>query len=533
MRSAYGFKFGSAALLQLLLPFSLAGLSNAGQNAYQALLAQNGAEAPEAPAPAAVRLEAPRVNTGDLRAIKALSDEQMYAATNDQKLAMLSTLIKNSHPNQNDQDSQDYDQEETEKAIMRLLGSAQDDASFDRLFYNTDQTALFNSVSYSPDIKKMAARHLAATVPGDWAGLGRYVDTVDATRSAGRNFVEFMIDGGSVLGPAEASIDGAKKSIHIEVYQLQGDDIGWAVGKKLAAKAKEGVKVRVVIDQYGSAVDKDPEVQKLLAFMNANGVEARQHKSGFLTGHRDHRKVMVIDGDTGFTGGMNIGSLYQQKWHDQQTFVSGPAVADLQKAFVEKWQASGGVIPAGEELYPPLQEVSTGVETRVVTHRGGADQNIKAMYLRAISTAQRSIRIANPYFVDPEIVKVLVKAAGRGVKVQIVEPEDNDMKIVQRGSRAFYPDLLKAGVEIYEYQGRMAHEKVAVMDGYWVTCGSSNLDSRSLVVNDELNLMVFDAGLARYVESQLFDNDIKNSKRITSYSPDLQEHLDAALHGWL
>jgi len=356
---------------------------------------------------------------------------------------------------------------------------------------------------------------------------------VDATRSSGKNLVEFMIDGEGVIEPAVAAIDSAKKSIHIEVYQLQGDEYGWGVAKKLVAKVKEGVKVRIVIDQQGSEVSKDPEVQKILDFLNANGAEAREHKSNFITGHRDHRKVMVIDGDTGFTGGMNIGKWYQQDWHDQQTLVMGPAVAALQAAFVEKWQASGGAIDAREDLYPPLSEAPRGAETRVVTHRGGLDQNIKAMYLRAISTAQKSIRIANPYFVDPEIVKVLSAAARRGVRVQVVMPEDNDMKIVQRGSRAYYPDLLKAGVEIYEYQGRMAHEKVAVIDGYWLTCGSSNLDSRSLVINDELNLMVLDADLAQYVERNLFDNDILKSKRITSYSPNLQEQIDAALHGWL
>ncbi len=532
MANTSGFKTVTAVLLQILVPLTVPGMSSAGQDAYQLLL-NTGKTAVPAPVPAAAPVEAPKVNTRDLSAVLALNDSQMYASSNDQKLEMLNTLVKYSHPNQNSQDSQDYQQEQTEKAIFRLLGSAQDDGVFDRMFYNTDQTRLFNSVSYSPDIKKMAARHLAATVPGDWAGLARYVDTVDATRSSGKNLVEFMIDGKGVMAPAGAAIRSAKKSIHIEIYQLQGDEYGWGLAKILAAKAKEGVKVRVVVDQYGSEVDKDQEVQKILAFINANGMEARQHKSNFLSGHRDHRKVVVIDGDTGFTGGMNVGKLYQHDWHDQQTLVMGPAVAALQTAFMEKWYASGGQFADGEDLFPALSEAPNGVETRVVTHRGGQDQNIKAMYLRAISTAQKSIRIANPYFVDPEIVKVLSAVARRGVKVQIITPEDNDMKIVQRGSREDYPDMLKAGVEIYEYQGRMAHEKVAVIDSYWLTCGSSNLDSRSLVINDELNLMVTDSGLAQYVEKNLFDPDILSSKRITEYTPNLEEHIDAALHGWL
>ena len=157
----------------------------------------------------------------------------------------------------------------------------------------------------------------------------------------------------------------------------------------------------------------------------------------------------------------------------------GPAVAALQDAFLEKWKANGGETGSEEDLYPPLREVENGAETRVVMHRGGQDQNIKAMYLRAFATAQKSIRIANPYFADPEIVKALSAAALRGVRVQVVLPEDNDIKIIQRGSRSYYPEMLKAGIEIYEYQGRMAHEKVAVIDGYWSTFGSSNLDSRT------------------------------------------------------
>ena len=532
MMSAKRLKIGSAVLLQILVPFTLPGLSTAGQNAYETLISQTESSALQAPEPTLAVVEAPRINTRDARAVAAMDGADMRAASDAQRLEMLKTLIKRSRPVQGNQENQDYEQEGIEKAIVRLLASAPDSASFDRMFYNVDQGALFNSVSYSGDIKKMAARHLASTAPGDWAGLARYVDTVADTRSSGRNTVQFLIDGG-VMEPAIAAIDAAKKSIHIDVYQMQADNIGWGLARKLAEKAKAGVKVRVLVDQYGSSVDKLPEVAKLLAFLCVNGVEARVHKSPFLSGHRDHRKVMVIDGDTGFTGGMNIGKSYQVDWHDQQTLVVGPAVAALQAAFLEKWGASGGITRAEEDFYPVLREAGEGVETRVVIHRGGRDQNIKAMYLKACATAQKSIRIANPYFADPEVVKVLVAAARRGVKVQVVLPEDNDMKIVQRGSRSFYPAMLKAGIEIYEYKGRMAHEKVAVLDGYWSTFGSSNLDSRSLVNNDELNLVVTDAALAGYVEQQLFDADILKSERITRYNPDLLDHVAGIMHGWL
>ncbi len=159
----------------------------------------------------------------------------------------------------------------------------------------------------------------------------------------------------------------------------------------------------------------------------------------------------------------------------------------------------------------------------------GAIAPIKAAYLRAFATAEREIRIANPYFVDSDIVAVLAAAARRGVKVQVIVPEDNDVRIVQRASRAFYPDLIAAGVEIYEYQGRMAHEKVCTIDGIGVTAGSSNMDARSFSNNDELNLIMADRALAAYVNEHLFDKDLQRSKRITSYTPTPRERIDRAL----
>ena len=287
-----------------------------------------------------------------------------------------------------------------------------------------------------------------------------------------------------------------------------------------------------MLDANGSATATDPEIQKIMAFLTAAGAQVIVKTASFASSHLDHRKILVVDGDTAFTGGMNIGLSYQKDWHDQQTLIQGPAVTALQSAFLERWRAAGGTVPDAEtpELFPALKEIPGGADVRVVAHEGGAkDQNIRAMYLRAIGTAQATIRIANPYFMDAAIVVELARAAKRGVKIQVVQPEDNDQPLVQRGSRAYYPDLIAAGVEVYEYQGRMAHEKVAVFDSRWSTFGSSNLDSRSLRYNDELNLAVSDPGVARYIEQNLFEADMKRSKRILQYSPNLREKLDRSL----
>jgi len=505
----------------------------AAQDALQALAAQAPAEivVPQAGAPA--RLPPPAVDTDSSSDIARLGAAEMAAATPEQRLAMLRTLVKDSRPVMNGGET-DWRQRDTENALYRLFESAPDAASFDALYYHVRRIKLHGAVSYPSAIEKLADRHLAATVPGDWAGLGAYIDAVTGSRSSGLNKIDFLIDG-AVLPAAEAAIDGARKSIHIEVYQLQADEIGWGLARKLAAKAKEGVQVRLLVDFYGSGVKKGAEIQKLLAFLRESGAEALTNDSARWTGSRDHRKVMVIDGELGFAGGMNIGGHYQVDWHDQQSFISGPAVARLQDSFLEHWAEAGGAVQEKDraEFYPELKEIPGGVEARVVCHRGNEDRNIKAMYLRAFHTAQRSIRVAAPYFGDPDIVDALSAAAARGVRVQIVLPALNNKKIAMQSSRSFYPQLLKAGAEVYEYQGRMAHQKVAVIDGLWSSFGSSNLDSRSLKNNDELNVVALDAGLAGRIGSDMFDKDLPQSLRILKYKPTLMDRIAGRLYPWL
>lgn len=498
--------------------------------AAQALAGLPAASAPEVPpAPAPYRIPPPEVDVASPRAVAALTEAQMAAATPQQRLAMLKTLVAASRPAAG---PDDHAQLDTEAAIHRLFETSADAASFDNLYYHVRRLRLSGAVSDFRSIEKQANRYLRATAPGDWAGLAAYTDAVTGSRPEGLNGVEFLIDS-RVLPAAEAAIDAAVKSIHIEIYQLQADDIGWGLARKLAAKAKAGVQVRLIVDFYGSKVKKSEAIRKLLAFLNESGAEALVHESPRFTGSRDHRKVMVIDGRVGFTGGMNIGGHYQVEWHDQQTLLTGPIVARLQDSFVEKWAEAGGTMRDASEHYPRLLSVPGGVEARVVYHRGNDDRNIKAVYLKAFYTAQKSVRVAVPYFADPDIVEGLCAAARRGARVQLVLPAANNKGIAMKSSRSFYPALLKAGVEIYEYQGRMAHQKVAVMDGLWSTFGSSNLDSRSLKNNHELNVTVQDEGLAGYIGRELFDADLLKSERILSYKPTLSERLAGRLYPWL
>ena len=463
-----------------------------------------------------------------------MTPQALAAVTVDQRLQMLRTLVKDSRPNNNNNsDSTDWDQKNIEEAILRVLDSAPDAASFDYMYYRMEKDGLEYSVGWYKDIVERVKKYRQSVVPGDWEALGKYVDTVAQSAHSGRNLIKFLIDGKDVMAEAKTVLASAQKSIHIEVFQLQADKIGQGLAQLLEAKAKAGLKVRLMIDEHGSKVDDDKGLREMLDNMRANGIAIIVKKPPFLKKHLDHRKVVVIDGKIGFTGGMNIGSLYQIEWHDQQTLVEGPAVAKLQEAFVERWKAAGGSVGADEDLYPIIEEYPDGAQTQVIQHLGLRDQNIKAMYLRAIGTAQKSIKIANPYFTDEDVVDALRHAARRGVKVQLVLPQDNDMAIVQHASRHYYPKLVKAGVQVYEYKGRMAHEKVAVFDGRWATFGSSNLDARSLFNNDELNLIVTDTRVAEDIETRLFDTDLPDCEFMNNYSPDLLDHMAHMVNGML
>jgi cardiolipin synthase len=467
----------------------------------------------------------------DEHSITRLTTAEIARFTPDQKIAMMNVLIDASrHGQQSPEGGYDERASAREQAVFKILGSGKDAADFDRIYYHVDPRGLALAADIWR-IKAMVAAQRATAVPGDWEGFGRYIDTVTGSSSSGKNRIQFLIDGDGAIAPIKAAIEGAVRSIHLEVFQYQPDAYGQGLAEILGAKAAAGLKVRLMVDPYGT--NNDPaDAQKVAVIfdgMRRAGVEIIIPKGTFLNGHLDHRKVLVIDGEVGFTGGMNVGKSYQEDWHDQQTMVIGPAVAKLQEAFVAQWTAAGGRFDAGENLYPPQPEVLNGSDTRIVGHSGGKDRNIKAAYLRAFATAQFEIRVANPYFTDSDVVATLCDRARHGVKVQVIVPEDNDQQMVQRASRAFYPDMIAAGVEVYEYQGRMAHQKVAVIDGFGVTAGSSNMDARSFFNNDELNLVVADRELAEYVNKHLFDEDLKRSKRILSYSPSPREIIDRRL----
>ncbi|HAH33061.1 MAG TPA: hypothetical protein DCL44_12180, partial [Elusimicrobia bacterium] len=305
--------------VSLICPYSVF----AEENAYETLASQAGTSVIPVPAPppANAYTLTGKMNTSRELKIIGMSESALAAASPEKKVEILKDLISRSNPNQQNTDTPDQDQPVLERAIVLVLASATDAASFDRVYYRLNHDSLNRAVSQSSAIQEMVNKHRATVVPGDWEGLRSYVDTVTETSHSGRNFIKFLIDGVDAIPEGTKAFKAATKSIHIEIFQLQGDNIGWGLAKLLAAQAKTGVRVRLLLDEHGSKSDSDPEVIKIIAFLRENGADVRTKKLSITRNHLDHRKVIVIDGRVGFTGGMNIGRSYQVDWHDQQTLV--------------------------------------------------------------------------------------------------------------------------------------------------------------------------------------------------------------------
>jgi cardiolipin synthase len=355
--------------------------------------------------------------------------------------------------------------------------------------------------------------------PGDWAGLERYLDAATGSVARPGTTVTPLIDGATAFPAWFEAIDGAKSSVNVTSFAFHSDETGWTMAKKLAAAADRGVAVKVIYDPMGSRESGGKATDKgVYDFMRQHGVQVVAQTPGPLANHLTHRKITVVDGQTGFIGGMNIGDPYSKEWHDCHSRVTGPGVQDLQKLFVEQWKGDGGKLPAEDEkkLFPPLSPTGDGT-ARIIGHEGKADQNMKLAYLRAIDTAEKTINIANPYFSDPDVVSHLEAAAKRGVDVKVVLPATNDAGIEQDAERFLYTDLIASGVHVYEYSGKpMAHDKVATFDGKYSTIGSSNLDARSLANNDEANVWSSDPSVAKLLDEDLTAKDLTQSKEMTA-----------------
>ena len=338
------------------------------------------------------------------------------------------------------------------------------------------------------------------------------------------NTIEILNNGDAFYPAMLKAIAGARCSVTIEAYIYWAGKIGRRFAEALAERSRSGVCVKILLDAVGSSTIGDEILEILehgecqLAWYNP----ARPYSIGRFN-HRTHRKSLIIDGRVAFTGGAGIADHWMgdaqddHHWRDIQIRIEGPAVVPLQTGFAQNWLQSTGEVVTGFEFYPPIDEPAgqLSVQTILSSPETGAS-TARTFYYLSIAAARRRIYIANPYFVpDQGAIDLLVAAKGRGVDVRImVAGIHNDNWMARQNSVRLYGPLLRAGIDIFEYNHTMLHQKTMVVDGVWSTVGTTNFDSRSFAHNEENNVCVCDAHLARQLEA-IFVADMKGCERVT------------------
>lgn len=340
------------------------------------------------------------------------------------------------------------------------------------------------------------------------------------------NKIELMVQGKNAFPEVFKAIDGAKDHIHVSYYIFNNDELGNQFADKLIAAKKRGVDVRLTVDGIGSQqMVPGSGARAIINKLEAGGVEViRNHvvdlarKGGDqIANHPDHRKIVMVDGKVGFTGGMNVGNHYLDEYHDMMIKVEGDAAKQMQLEFMHNWVHLGGALPKGDDAalkarFFPATPDNLGVQPmKVAQHIPGENREIMKTYLDRIGAATKSIYIENPYCTNPDIQTALIAAAKRGVDVQVVLPGESDHGFSHLAARQRYPEMIDAGVKIYEYPG-FNHGKVMVTDDKFTTIGSSNLDDVALYHVYEMNLNVDDPKFAKETRDKVFTQDIPKSR---------------------
>jgi cardiolipin synthase len=394
-----------------------------------------------------------------------------------------------------------------------------------------------------------------------WKGIGLTALMVFTVTLVGMNFVpperalareldhsyvigdqQFMREMGILLGPSiregnhivalnngveifPAMIDavrGARSTITFETYIYWSGEIGRQFSEALTERARAGVRVHVLIDWVGSQrMD-----EALVDTMKDAGVEVvyyRPLRWYHLSrmNNRTHRKLLIVDGRIGFTGGVGIADHWlgdaedPDHWREMHFRVEGPAVAQMQAVFIDNWIKTSGTVLRGDAYFPEIDPAGMHAAHMFSSSPTGGGEAMQLMYLMAISSAQRTIDLSASYFVPDDITRqAMIEAARRGVRIRVIVPGHHmDVESVGSASRALWGELLQAGIAIHEYQPTMYHCKMLIADGLLVSVGSTNFDNRSFRLNDEANLNVYDAGLAAEL-TRVFEDDLRESRTV-------------------
>lgn len=352
------------------------------------------------------------------------------------------------------------------------------------------------------------------------------------------NKADLLVDGPTTYSAMFEAIENAKDSINLETFIFENDE---EVGKKFADalmnKQRSGVQVNLMYDSVGS-ISTPKEFFKTLKdtginVLEFNPINPLAGRKGWDVNERDHRKLLIVDGQTAFVGGINISSVYSKgsfskrgkseensgikgiPWRDTHVRITGPIVSEYQKLFVANWNAQKGDPLASRNYFPEISAKGDEVVRAIGSSPNEPYSQMYVTLLSAINSAESQVWLTNAYFVpDPQMLEALKDAAQRGVDVRLMLPAKTDSNMVYYASRSYYDELLSAGIKIYERQDALLHAKTAMIDGVWSTIGSTNLDWRSFVNNYEINAVMLGQEFAAKMRA-LYEKDLETSKLIT------------------
>jgi cardiolipin synthase len=353
----------------------------------------------------------------------------------------------------------------------------------------------------------------------------RMLESITDARIQLKNKITVLPNGENFYKAEFEEIGKAQHSVNIEAYIFQKGDVTQRLRDALVERARHGVQVRLVIDALGSFSNSKDFFKPLT---EAGGHMEWYHPFRWYnidrSNNRTHRELIVIDGCKGFIGGAGFADHWlndekdHKRWRDTMVFVEGPSVSALQGTFVENWLEASGEIISGTDFFPIVE--GQGQSPAMVVNSSamvGGSTRARMLFQTLLASAKSTIYITTPYFLpDADIRDELIRAEKRGVSVKIITPgKKSDHAVTRSSSQRLFGDLLKNGVEIYEYQPAMIHAKIMIVDGKWSVVGSTNFDNRSFELNDEVNLAAFDGDMATSLTQNFFED--LNASRPVSY----------------
>ena len=348
------------------------------------------------------------------------------------------------------------------------------------------------------------------------------------------NKVSLLQDGAATYAAMFGAIRQAKDHINLETYIIEDDATGDDFATLLLAAQARGVQVNLIYDSVGGINTPKAFFGRLtsagIAVLEFNPLNPLTAKGPWQIYNRDHRKLLIVDGRSVILGGINISNVYASgsflkrankpppegvMWRDTDLKIEGPVVAEFQKLFLQTWEKQRAPKLAAKAYFPKLTAQGNDIVRAIGSTPDDPFSLIYLTLISAIGNAEKTVHLTNAYFVpDPQLLKALTDAAARGVQVQLILPSQSDSELVFHAGRAHYAELLAGGVQIYERQGALLHAKTAVIDGVWSTVGSTNLDWRSFLDNDEVNAVVLGREFANQMQA-MHQQDLDASQRIT------------------